>query len=312
MKTQLQRMGLIALGLCSGACDPIHPKPSNPGANTTETTPKSSSGGSTSDTPGTSPRFEKADYQGITYFVQGATGDGGNKALHSGPVRIEQGCMYVGDSVVIWHRNSRAIAVDLIADLRAGVATELSLGGGGASLAENAATFPTEIQQACGATRVWYSDGKLKRPYSGCEYKNCGHYCNPCRADDTNCKAPEEAHFCNADKRCVGYLGPNACDGAKPDEKLKVCAGLDKAACGVTPGCKMVQGMRLDPAKKCKEPYKDAGCTSGDCGDAAMILANDAAGNTWVFGSGCYPDAWTEIESVSAPEGWDKWSKCGP
>lgn len=39
-------------------------------------------------------------------------------------------------------------------------------------------------------------------------------------------------------------------------------------------------------------------------------LALCALGKT-SFSSDCYPDNWTEIESASAPQGWEKWDPCG-
>lgn len=253
---------------------------------------------------GTTPQlgYREHRYQGMKYFVQNGASEGSDQASHSGVVRLQNDCMFVGDALVIWHRTAKQFVPDLLAELKAGNPAQLSLGGGGRSLAEDGDVFPSALQEQCGATEIWYSNGSLQRPYSGCDGKRCGDPCKPCRSDDSDCIANEEQHWCNPAGRCVGFLTDQECELAKP------CVGLDAATCAATEGCEPVQGRRLDNSKQCQVPETLAGCTSGDCGDTEIALAKTPTGEIWVFSSSCYPDGWSE--DVQAPAGWDKWPLC--
>lgn len=107
--------------------------------------------------------YQEERSMGVRYFVQTSVSDGSNEALHTGVLRIQQDCLFVGDALVVWHADSRQLVPDLVAELKAGKQVRISLGGGGRSLEEDATTFPTKLQELCGATGVWYSSGELKR-----------------------------------------------------------------------------------------------------------------------------------------------------
>lgn len=308
MRKVLSTLGLLGLCASVGACDPIHPKVGGPEANTdskgdakgSSTEPKKPDGAA-------SKHYRQKSFKDIVFFVQTSANGNSNKALHSGKVRFERGCLYVGDAVVVWHPRTEGIVKDLIAEAKAGVSNEISIGGGGRSLSEDgAAIFPKAIQKVCGATSVWYSDGKIDRPFSGCKGKTCDERCDPCRADDPSCIKGDKVYRCDALLRCSA--SPVDCNEGKP--KKKPCADLDEATCNATNGCQMASGERLDNINKCKAAEAKAGCTSRDCGDEEEVLAKDKSGAVWRFATSCYPDAWEQIEEIDAPKGWESWGSC--
>ena len=87
--------------------------------------------------------------------------DGGDAALHSGTAVIRDGCLYVDDAVVVWHETQRELAGEVIEDVMAGIATPLSIGGGGVSISEGAdlASFPSIITDRCPTDTIWYAAG---------------------------------------------------------------------------------------------------------------------------------------------------------
>lgn len=84
--------------------------------------------------------------------------DGGSDALHSGTPVIVDGCLRVGEAVVVWHVDRIDDAEGAIAAARAGDPEALLIGGGGMSLAEGGdlGRFPAPIRQLCPTAEVWF------------------------------------------------------------------------------------------------------------------------------------------------------------
>lgn len=100
------------------------------------------------------------------------------------------------------------------------------------------------------------------------------------------------------------------CSSNKEQPKQTKCEGLDQTTCTATPGCTMASGSKLNLEKICRDPWVVAGCTSMDCGDTAQIFAQDSEGAKWVFGSACYPDGWTGLETKDVPDKASSWGEC--
>lgn len=82
--------------------------------------------------PGASktPQYLERAFQGVQYFVQANDQSNAREALHRGVPRVHNGCLFVGESVVIWRPQTEHKIKDFIADILAGKAENISLGGG--------------------------------------------------------------------------------------------------------------------------------------------------------------------------------------
>ncbi len=84
--------------------------------------------------------------------------DAGDDALHSGTPEIVGGCLYVDDTIVVWHADRMGDAAAAVAAANAGADPPLLIGGGGVSLDEggDATQIPAVITQRCRTTAVWF------------------------------------------------------------------------------------------------------------------------------------------------------------
>jgi hypothetical protein len=82
------------------------------------------------------------------------------QARHGGKPTIVDGCLYVDDSVVVWHVDQLEEAEAAIAAVRAGEQPDLLIGGGGLSLDEGATPgqIPNIITDACPTRVVWFGN----------------------------------------------------------------------------------------------------------------------------------------------------------
>jgi hypothetical protein len=80
-------------------------------------------------------------------------------ALHGGSATVADGCLEVGDMVVVWHDHHLPALRDVIASVQLGEAPRLELGGGGVSLDEGAAIedIPAGVREHCAPSGVWYA-----------------------------------------------------------------------------------------------------------------------------------------------------------
>lgn len=81
----------------------------------------------------------------------------GNDATLTGTVEIRNGCLYVGDAVVVWDRDQLSRAEQLIATVRSGEEPEVSLGGREVSLDDGESQIPAAITGLCPTDRVLYT-----------------------------------------------------------------------------------------------------------------------------------------------------------
>ncbi len=99
---------------------------------------------------------------GVWVFTYASTPSYTSDALAGGPAAVVDGCLQMGDAVVIWHDQHLAAVDDVIARVAAGEALTLTVGGGGRSLEEGSTVddFPIEVVERCPAAReIWFSAG---------------------------------------------------------------------------------------------------------------------------------------------------------
>ena len=79
-------------------------------------------------------------------------------ALHSGTPEIVDGCLVVGNTIVVWHFDRIDEADEAIAAVRAGESPQLLIGGGGISVDEGTPPdeIPTVISDRCPTSTVWF------------------------------------------------------------------------------------------------------------------------------------------------------------
>ena len=79
-------------------------------------------------------------------------------ALHSGAAHIADGCLWVGDAIVVWPVERFDEAAALIAAVKGGETPQVKIGGGGIGLEESATPnqIPTFITDLCPTSVVWY------------------------------------------------------------------------------------------------------------------------------------------------------------
>jgi ABC-type glycerol-3-phosphate transport system substrate-binding protein len=85
--------------------------------------------------------------------------DAFNEALHSGVPEIRDGCLYVDDTIVVWHASDIAYAEQLVEDVEAGMTPDVLVPGGGLSLDEGASPIqiPKTIRDRCPTNAVWFA-----------------------------------------------------------------------------------------------------------------------------------------------------------
>ena len=120
--------------------------------------------GRDSTAPAGPPRMvEHVQIDGVWVFYRTPDPDGVFlQALHGGDAEIRDDCLYVDDTIVVWHVDQLDEAAQVIADVRAGEQSEPLIVGGGMSLDEGASIedFPAVINERCPTSAVWHASGE--------------------------------------------------------------------------------------------------------------------------------------------------------
>lgn len=91
----------------------------------------------------------------------------GPDALYTGTVSIVDGCLFVGDAIVVWHASRQSDPQALIKAVQAGEDLTVALGGAGIgedSMAEgDPRPIPTFISERCPTTSVWFANADAMR-----------------------------------------------------------------------------------------------------------------------------------------------------
>lgn len=96
---------------------------------------------------------------GVWVFSYSVTPDASMHALGGGQATVVDGCLQVGDAVVVWHDHHLDTVEEVIARVNQGETIELGVGGGGLSLEEGSTTddFPAAVVEHCAPLGVWFS-----------------------------------------------------------------------------------------------------------------------------------------------------------
>lgn len=80
-------------------------------------------------------------------------------ALHGGTPEVVDGCLYIDNTIVVWHVDRIDQAAGAIAGVKAGKSSQLLIGGGGMSIEEGTRPdqFPTVITERCPTSAVWFN-----------------------------------------------------------------------------------------------------------------------------------------------------------
>ncbi len=149
------RLGSLLVGIVVVAsCGSVDPAPAEPQA---ETPPAQ-----VTSAPAPPPAGEVRDgieamqINGVWVFRHDP--GGGMDALHSGTPEIVEGCLYVDDTIVVWHVDRMGDAAAAVAAANAGAKPPLLIGGGGLSLDEggDAVQIPSVITERCPTRAVWF------------------------------------------------------------------------------------------------------------------------------------------------------------
>ena len=84
---------------------------------------------------------------------------GSDEALHSGQAAVVDGCLEVGDAVVVWHKHHLDTVGEIIDRIDKGETVDLRVGGGGRSVDEGDSVddFPRRVREHCSTSEIWYS-----------------------------------------------------------------------------------------------------------------------------------------------------------
>ena len=104
---------------------------------------------------GSGQSIEPVQIDGVTVFTH--QNDGGEDALTGGVATIADGCLYVGDAVIVWRSDQLDEAARLIAAVVAGEAPEVTLPGGGVDVREDRNADISAVTDLCPTRVVWFT-----------------------------------------------------------------------------------------------------------------------------------------------------------
>ncbi len=98
---------------------------------------------------------------GVWVFTYETDPQFGMDALHGGAATVDDGCLQVGDMVVVWRDEQLDAVQDALDAIADGDTPIIQLGGGGSSLDEGAALedFPDAVLEHCTAVAIWEANG---------------------------------------------------------------------------------------------------------------------------------------------------------
>lgn len=99
------------------------------------------------------PGVELLDVDGVTVFAYEREPVHGDHALTTGEAHVADGCLLVGDSVVVWRPAQLGFVRDVVARVAAGEAPVLRVGGGGGGVT----TDELAAGDACPGHPLWYA-----------------------------------------------------------------------------------------------------------------------------------------------------------
>lgn len=94
---------------------------------------------------------------GVWVFSYAETPDFSMEALGGGRAAVVDGCLWMGDAVVVWRESHLALVDDVLARVQSGEALDLQVGGGEVGLGEGGTRddLPPAVIEHCPAEAVW-------------------------------------------------------------------------------------------------------------------------------------------------------------
>jgi hypothetical protein len=105
------------------------------------------------------PHVEAEQMNGAWVFSYARGPSSSDEALHSGRAAVVDGCLQVGDAVVVWYEHHLDTVEDVIGRIDKGETVDLRIGGGGIGLDEGSTVddFPRSVREHCSPSEIWYS-----------------------------------------------------------------------------------------------------------------------------------------------------------
>ncbi|MES2642884.1 MAG: hypothetical protein V4850_25595 [Myxococcota bacterium] len=101
---------------------------------------------------------EALQMDGAWVFTYRESPDLSMHALLTGPAAVVDGCLRVGDQVVVWREQHLGTVGEITARIDEGEVVSVSLGGGGGSVGEGMMeNVPEDVRDRCSLSGVWHS-----------------------------------------------------------------------------------------------------------------------------------------------------------
>jgi len=107
------------------------------------------------------PEIDALQFEETWVFAYSETPNASMEALGGGEASIVDGCLQMGDAVVIWRQSHLDDVEALVLDIEAGGTPFIQVGGGGMSLEEDGGDdFPDEVLEHCSPAEIWFAGGE--------------------------------------------------------------------------------------------------------------------------------------------------------
>lgn len=106
-----------------------------------------------------STEYDAVQLDGVWVFTYGETPDLSMDALGGGDAAVVDGCLQMGDAVVIWRDEHLGVVEEIIQSVDAGDTVGIRVGGGGLSLDEGSTLddFPDVVLEHCAPVEIWFA-----------------------------------------------------------------------------------------------------------------------------------------------------------
>lgn len=103
--------------------------------------------------------FEIKSIDDVDVFFSTSTGGNSDEALHGGVPAVVDGCLFVGDALVVWPVTGAEQAQGVLRKAKSGSAESIRLSGGGLNVKEGDAQIDTAaLGIKCKVDSVWFAD----------------------------------------------------------------------------------------------------------------------------------------------------------